>query len=134
LVDEMTAEGQTGAADEVDGDVIVLAVPYTEAPPPVPRPADRLPGRVLVDVTNPVDISVLEPLDVTPFRSGAAMIADVAPDGTRLVKAFNTTFAGTLLAGAVDGRPLHVFLAGDDDDAKQAVAALAPHSGTPAVD
>ena len=44
------------------------------------------------------------------------MIADVAPDGTGLVKAFNTTFAGTLLAGAVDGRRLDAFIAGDDDD------------------
>jgi predicted dinucleotide-binding enzyme len=96
--------------------------------------ADRLPGRVLVDVTNPVDISVLEPLDVSPFRSGAEVIADVAPDGTRLVKAFNTTFAGTLLAGAVDGRPLDVFLAGDDDDAKQAVAALARDGGLRPID
>ena len=134
LVDEMTAEGQTGAADEVDGDLVVLAVPYTEAPHAVRQHADRLPGRVLVDVTNPVDISVLEPLDVTPFRSGAEMIADVAPDGTRVVKAFNTTFAGTLLAGAVDGRPLDVFLAGDDDDAKQAVAALARDGGLRPID
>jgi len=102
LADEMIAEGQTGAADEVDGDLVVLAVPYTEAPHAVRQHADRLSGRVLVDVTNPVDISVLEPLDVSPFRSGAEVIADVAPDGTRLVKAFNTTFAGTLLAGAVD--------------------------------
>jgi 8-hydroxy-5-deazaflavin:NADPH oxidoreductase len=134
LADEMTAEGPTNAADDVDGDVVVLAVPYTEAPHAVRQHADRLPGRVLVDLTNPVDISVLEPIDVTPFRSGAQVIADVAPDGTRVVKAFNTTFAGTLLAGAVDGRRLDVFIAGDDDDAKRTVAELADDGGLRPID
>jgi 8-hydroxy-5-deazaflavin:NADPH oxidoreductase len=134
LADEMTAEGPTNAADDVDGDVVVLAVPYTEAPHAVRQHADRLPGRVLVDLTNPVDISVLEPIDVTPFRSGAQVIADVAPDGTRVVKAFNTTFAGTLLAGAVDGRRLDVFIAGDDEDAKQTVAGLADDGGLRPID
>ena len=134
LADEMIAEGQTGAADEVDGDLVVLAVPYTEAPHAVRQHADRLSGRVLVDVTNPVDISVLEPLDVSPFRSGAEVIADVAPDGTRLVKAFNTTFAGTLSEGRVAGEPLDVFIAGDDSDAKATVAGLARDGGLNPID
>jgi hypothetical protein len=33
-----------------------------------------------------------------------------------VVKAFNTTFAGTLAEGAVSSQPLDVFLAGDDED------------------
>ena len=105
---------------------MVLAVPYTQAPHAVRQHAEALDGRVVVDITNPVDVSVLEPLDTAPFGSGAEVIADVAPDGARVVKAFNTTFAGTLLAGAVDGRPLDVFLAGDDEDAKATVGRAGP--------
>jgi 8-hydroxy-5-deazaflavin:NADPH oxidoreductase len=130
----MTGEGAVGSSEEVEGDVVVLAVPYTQAPHAVRQHADALDGRVVVDVTNPVDISVLEPLDTAPFGSGAELIADVAPDGARVVKAFNTTFAGTLLAGAVDGRPLDVFLAGDDDDAKATVAALTRDGGLRPID
>ena len=39
-----------------------------------------------------------------------------------VAKAFNATFAGTLLKGQVDGQPLDVFIAGDDAGAKQALA------------
>jgi predicted dinucleotide-binding enzyme len=134
LADEMTGEGPVGSSEEVEGDVVVLAVPYTQAPHAVRQHADALDGRVVVDITNPVDISVLEPLDTAPFGSGAELIADVAPDGARVVKAFNTTFAGTLLAGAVDGRPLDVFLAGDDEDARATVAALARDGGLRPID
>ncbi len=41
-----------------------------------------------------------------------------------MVKAFNTTFAGTLEEGEVAGQPLDVFLAGDDADAKARLTKL----------
>jgi 8-hydroxy-5-deazaflavin:NADPH oxidoreductase len=128
LADELTGLGAVSAAEEIEGDLMVLAVPYTEAPHIVRQYADQLAGTVLVDVTNPVDISVLEPLGgayVEPFGSGAEVIAAEAPDPTKVVKAFNTTFAGTLLTGAVAGQPLDVFIAGDDPDAKAMVSDLA---------
>ena len=40
-----------------------------------------------------------------------------------VVKAFNTTFAGTLSEGSVAGQPLDVLIAGDDDDGKERSAA-----------
>jgi 8-hydroxy-5-deazaflavin:NADPH oxidoreductase len=135
LADELTGEGPVRSAEQVDdGDVVVLAVPYTQAPHVVRQHADRLVGRVVVDVTNPVDISVLEPLDVAPFGSGAEVIADVVPAGASVVKAFNTTFAGTLVAGAVAGRPLDVFIAGDDVPAKAKVVTLIEDGGMRPVD
>jgi predicted dinucleotide-binding enzyme len=136
LADEMTGEGQVDASDEVGGDLVVLAVPYTEAPHLVRRHAASLDGAVIVDPTNPIDIAAFEPLRdgyVEPFGSGAQVIAAEAP-GVPLVKAFNTTFAGSLVAGNVDGRRLDVFLAGDDDEAKAKVAALVGDGGMRAID
>lgn len=52
----------------------------------------------------------------------------------KVVKAFNTTYAGTLLAGEVAGQPLDVFIAGDDDDAKSKVAELVRDGGMRPVD
>lgn len=46
------------------------------------------------------------------------------PEGTRVVKAFNTTFAKTLVTGEVAGQTLEVLIAGDDEDAKATVAGL----------
>ena len=129
LADELAGQGEVRAADAADGDLVVLAVPYTQAPHAIRQHAGELAGTVLVDVTNPVDASVLEPLDVAPFRSGAEVIADVAPEGVPVVKAFNTAFAGTLAAGSVAGQPLDILIAGDDEDARAGVARLVRDGG-----
>jgi 8-hydroxy-5-deazaflavin:NADPH oxidoreductase len=132
LADEMVGEGSVAAADKVEGDVVVLAVPYTEAPHVVRQHAGQLRGTVIVDPTNPVDFSIVEPLDrdwIGPFGSGGQLIAAEAPDGAAFVKAFNTTFAGPLLAGEVGGEPLDVFVAGDDDRAKRKVMQLIHDGG-----
>lgn len=51
-----------------------------------------------------------------------------------MVKAFNTTFAGTLIEGSVAGQRLDVFLASDDAEAKASVAALVEAGGLVATD
>src|SRR4051794_16856972 len=129
LADELSGEGPVTADEQVGGDMVVLAVPFTVAPNAVRQHAAELDGTVLVDVTNPVDLGTFEPLDVRPFRSGAEVIAEEVPEGASLVKAFNTTLAGTLIAGQVAGRPLDVFIAGDDEAARSAVARLASDGG-----
>jgi predicted dinucleotide-binding enzyme len=137
LADELRGEGSVATSETVEGDVVILAVPYTQAPHVVRQHADALGGKILVDITNPVDLGAFEPLDtgfVSPFRSGAELIQSVAPGAVPVVKAFNTTFAGPLLAGAVGGRPLDVFLAGDDADGKALVAQLIRDGGLRAID
>ena len=134
LADELTGEGAVEATETVSGDLAVLATPYTEAPHALRQHAGELAGTVVVDITNPIDISVLEPLDVSPFRSGAEAIADVAPAGVPVVKAFNTAFAGTLLAGDVAGRPLDILMAGDDQQGKELVGRLVRDGGMRPID
>jgi 8-hydroxy-5-deazaflavin:NADPH oxidoreductase len=124
--------GGASAAERVDGEVVVLAVAYTAAADAVRQYADGLAGKVIVDITNPVDLNTFEPLPVD--GSGAQEIAAAAPDGARVVKAFNTTFAGTLVEGRVAGQPLDVFIAGDDAEAKATVARLAESGGLRPVD
>jgi predicted dinucleotide-binding enzyme len=51
-----------------------------------------------------------------------------------VVKAFNTTFAPTLVAGGAAGGPLDVLIAGDDEEAKASVAKLAEDGGLRAID
>jgi predicted dinucleotide-binding enzyme len=51
-----------------------------------------------------------------------------------VVKAFNTTFAGTLVAGAVEGLPLDVFVASDSDEAKAAVVSFVTDAGLRPID
>jgi predicted dinucleotide-binding enzyme len=105
------------------GDIVVLAVPYASAAAVVTKYGDALDGKVIVDITNP--IAPDSKGFVTPDgSSGAQEIAKAAPAGTHVVKAFNTLFANVLAAGSAEGRPLDVFIAGDDAQAKARVSAF----------
>jgi len=110
------------------GDIVVLAVPYASAGAAVAQFGDALNGKVLIDITNPLapDLKGL----VTPEgSSGAQEIAKAAPADTRVVKAFNTLFAEVLATRPDEDRPLNVFLAGDDAQAKADVSAFAEGLG-----
>ena len=136
---EALAAGLTGdvrAGDDtvVDGaEVVVLAVPFEAAKELAAAYGPRLNGKILIDISNPVK-PALDGLVVPPGTSAAAAIAQAAAEGTRVVKAFNTTFASTLIAGDVDGTPLDVFIAGDDEDARKQVAELVASGGLNPVD
>jgi predicted dinucleotide-binding enzyme len=133
LAAELSGDVRTGTAgDPLAGDVVVLAIPYTAIDDVIGAYGDQLSGKVVVDITNPVDFSSFTPLTVEA-GSAAAEIAQKAPRA-RVVKAFNTTFAGTLVAGQVDGQPLDVFLASDDKEAKGTVGQLVDDGGLRAVD
>jgi NADPH-dependent F420 reductase len=129
--------GSVGAGtvgDPISGDVVVLAVPYEAAAPLVRKYGDALSGKVVVDITNPVNWETFDGL-LTPSDSSAAEeIEKEAPEGARVVKAFNTTFAGTLFEGEVAGQPLDVYIAGDDEEAKEMVSQLARDGGLVAID
>ena len=119
--------------DSLDDEVVVLAVPFGAAEALVKDLAGRLDGKVVVDITNPVDSETFDGL-VTPDDSSAAEELSKLAPGARLVKAFNTTFAGTLVEGKVGGQPLDVFIAGDDSEAKEKVSELVGSGGLNAID
>ena len=105
------------------GEVVVLAVWYGTNIELVKQLGTKLAGKVIVDIANPLN-STFDGLVTAPDSSSAEDVAKAVASGAKVVKAFNTTYAGTLLAGQVAGQPLDVFIAGDDTDAKSKVAAL----------
>jgi 8-hydroxy-5-deazaflavin:NADPH oxidoreductase len=123
--------GEVG--DGISGEVIVLAVPYEAVPSVAERYASELAGKVVVDITNPVNWETFDGLVIPPDSSAAEEISGLFP-GAAVVKAFNTTFAGTLVEGGVGGEPLDVFVAADDEEAKQKVLDLVATGGLRGVD
>jgi 8-hydroxy-5-deazaflavin:NADPH oxidoreductase len=111
------------------GEVVVFAVYYPGIKDAVRQYADQLAGKVVVDITNPVDTQTWDRLATPPGASSAEETQQLVPAGTAVVKAFNTTFAPTLVAGEVNGQPLDVFIAGDDADAKRKVSQLISDGG-----
>jgi predicted dinucleotide-binding enzyme len=118
--------------DPIGGEVVVLAVYYPDARGAVEQYAEQLAGKVVVDITNPVN-ETFDGLVVPPDGSATNELASLAPRA-RFVKAFNTTFAGPLTTGGVAGQTLDVLIAGDDEDAKGKVSALARDGGLNPID
>jgi len=127
---------QASAANLKDvalGDVVVLAVWYGSNIEIAKQLGARLKRKTVVDIANPLN-STYDGLATAPNSSSAEDVAKAVDSEAKVVKAFNTTYAGTLLAGEVDGEPLDVFIAGDDEDAKSKVAQLVKDSGLRPVD
>ena len=124
----------TSSLGEVElGDVVFLAVWYGVNIELVKQLSSRLAGKVVVDIANPLNSS-FDGLATALDSSSAEDVAAAAVKGAHVVKAFNTTFAGTLIAGQVGGQKLDVFIAGDDVDAKLKVARLIEDGGMRAID
>jgi 8-hydroxy-5-deazaflavin:NADPH oxidoreductase len=128
--DRSARAGRSG--ESIDDEVVVLAVYYPDAKQVVEQYGDDLEGRVVVDITNPVN-ETFDGLVTPPDGSAAQELAARAP-GAKVVKAFNTTFATTLSEGQVGEHKLDVFLAGDDEEAKATVSKLVEDGGMRSVD
>ncbi|GLI26317.1 dinucleotide-binding protein [Agromyces rhizosphaerae] len=120
-------------AASIDGDIVVLAVPYPEVAGIIAAHGTALAGKVVVDITNPLDFTTFDSLVVPADSSAAAEIATALPD-SRVLKAFNTNFAATLVSKTVGGVPTTVLVAGDDADAKQSLASVVEAGGLAVVD
>jgi len=115
------------------GDVVVFAVWYGTNIELAKQLGAKLAGKIVVDIANPLN-STYDGLATAPDSSSAEDLAKAIASGAKVVKAFNTTYAGTLLAGQVAGQPLDVFIAGNDADAKNKVAQLVTDGGMRAID
>ena len=115
------------------GDIVVLAVWYGTNIEIAKQLGTKLAGKVVVDIANPLNSS-FDGLATAPDSSSAEDVARTIAAGAKVVKAFNTTYAGTLIAGQVAGQPLDVFIAGDDEEAKRKVAELVKDGGMRPID
>lgn len=125
--------GREDAANAPAGDVVVLAVPYPAVSEVLAAHREHLAGKVVVDITNPLNFETFDSLTVPATSSAAAEIAAALPD-SRVLKAFNTTFAGTLAQGAVGPLTTTVLIAGDDDAAKATLADVVRAGGLKTAD
>ena len=124
---------QSDADKPVTGDIVVLAVPYPAVADVIAKRGDQLAGKVVVDITNPLNFETFDSLTVPADGSAAAEIAAALPQ-SRVLKAFNTNFAATLASGTVGPVPTTVLIAGDDADAKALLAGVITAGGLRAID
>ncbi len=130
-----TAElfSHSDADKPVTGDIVVLAVYYPSIAEILTQRGEQLAGKIVVDITNPLDVETFDGLIVPADSSATAEIAAALPN-SRVVKAFNTNFAATLASGTVGDQPTTVVIAGDDADAKNTLAEVITAGGLRTID
>ena len=98
------------------GDIVITALLYDAVVPVVAEYGDALASKVIVDISNPFN-ATFDGLAHSEETSIAQEVAKVAPASASVFKAFNTIFRHVL----EQGRPLAVFIAGDNAQAKAGV-------------
>jgi 8-hydroxy-5-deazaflavin:NADPH oxidoreductase len=109
--------GEWGAVPA--GDIVIVAVLYDSVVPVVAEYGDALAGKSIIDISNPFN-SAADGLATREDTSIAQEAAKAAPASASVFKAFNTIFRHVL----EKGRPLGVFIAGDNAQAKAGVEAF----------
>lgn len=126
------ASATTQAKAAQAADWIVMAVPWTavEAMIPTLGPLD---GKVIIDITNAISFGEDGFMAMTVDGSGGELIQTWAP-GAKVVKAFNAVGYHIMANPAVAGGPITIPLAGNDGQAKLAVASVVQRLGFETVD
>jgi 8-hydroxy-5-deazaflavin:NADPH oxidoreductase len=117
-----------------DADLAVLATPWSGTQNAI-RLADpaHLAGKVLIDVTNPLDFAAGRPRLALGFDTSAGEQVQAWAPQAKVVKAFNTVGNGMMVKPRLGHMPT-MFIAGNDAGAKQTVAALLGQFGWQASD
>ena len=140
LAEQLTANAKNGAKIQgvalggpINDEIVILAIRYGVTGEVIEYLGAKLDGKTVIDITNPLN-ATYDGMAVAPGTSAAEEIAKKLPTNAKVFKAFNTTFATTLATGQVDNKPLDVFIAGDDADAKANITQLVNDGGLHAID
>lgn len=125
--------GEADSNTPATGEILVLAVPYSAIQAVLKERGSQFEGKIVVDITNPVNFETFDSLTVPADSSAAAVIAAQLPKA-KVLKAFNTNFAGTLATGLIGNLTTTVLIAGEDADAKSKLASVLVAAGLKTVD
>lgn len=128
---EYIARSET--TETISGDIVILAVHYPAIAGVIAQYGGQFAGKTVVDITNPLNFETFDSLTVPVGSSATAVIAAQLPN-SHVLKAFNTTLAATLAAKKVGAVDTTVLIAGDNSDAKSALATLIEAGGVAAMD
>lgn len=111
------------------GEVICFAIPFSVMNEVLTVNKDALKGKIVVDITNAINIEDWSPLFLGE-DSGGEQTARLLPE-SKVVKAFNTIFADVMKIDKqqFEGQKLTAFIASDDADASAVVKRLADEAG-----
>lgn len=110
-----------------EADIIILAVPFgaeKEIATSIKEVANQ---KIVISISNPLN-ETYDALVTAPDTSAAEELQKLLPN-SKVIKAFNTTFAADFTTPVLDGKQVDAFIAGNDEEALQTVAELVTTAG-----
>jgi len=115
----------TNAAWEAD--IIILAVPYQAEKEIAAKIKDVANTKIVISIANPLN-ETYSGLVTPPDTSAAEELQKLLPN-SKVVKAFNTTFAADFSTPVIGGKQVDGLIAGSDSNALETVSALVTTAG-----
>ncbi|WP_345243566.1 NADPH-dependent F420 reductase [Nibrella saemangeumensis] len=110
-----------------EADIIILATPYQAEQEIAETIQEIASQKIVVSIANPVNESY-SGLVTAPDTSAAEELQKRLPH-SKVIKAFNTTFAADFATPVIDGKQVDAFVAGNDEEALQTVSELVKTAG-----
>lgn len=110
-----------------EADIIILAVPYSAEKEIASKIKEVANQKIVISIANPMNDN-FDGLVTAPDTSAAEELQKLLPN-SKVVKAFNTTFAADFSTPVIDGKQVDAFVAGDDDEAVETVTELVKTAG-----
>jgi len=110
-----------------EADIIILAVPFEAEKEITERIRDVANQKIVVSIANPLNQS-FDGLVTRPGTSAAEELQKLLPN-SKVVKAFNTTFAADFSTPVIDGKQVDAFIGGNDKEAVETVKGLVSTAG-----
>ncbi len=110
-----------------EADIIIVAVPYAAEQEVAEKIREVANQKIVISIANPLN-DTYDGLVTAPDTSAAEELQKRLPN-SKVVKAFNTTFAADFATPVIDGKQADAFVAGNDEEALQTVSELVGTAG-----
>jgi 8-hydroxy-5-deazaflavin:NADPH oxidoreductase len=110
-----------------EADVIIPAVPYGTEKDVVEKIRAVATQKIVISIANPLN-ATYDGLVTAPGTSAAEELQKLLPS-SKVVKAFNTTYAADFSQPVINGQQVDAFIAGDDEEAVNLAKGLVTTAG-----
>jgi len=110
-----------------EADIIIVAVPYQAEKEAAEKIKEMANQKIVISIANPLN-NTYNGLVTAPGTSAAEELQKLLPN-SKVVKAFNTTFAADFSTPVISGQQVDAFIAGNDQEALQTVTELVTTAG-----
>jgi NADPH-dependent F420 reductase len=135
LAQQIRSENASADVERIDckvqacweADIIIVAVPYEAEKEVAEKIREMASQKIVISISNPLN-GTYNGLVTATDTSAAEELQKLLPN-SKVIKAFNTTFAADFLTPVIDGKQADAFIAGNDEEALQIVSELVTTAG-----